>query len=79
MPALHILNTGILSDYFSPSPGFQAQDSRTIAFGRFPTTEERDWGVLVGADPHQNTPNTLFTGLRMPLRAYAIALPQDSL
>ncbi len=47
---------------------------RAIAFGQFPTTEERKWGVLVEVCPHQNTPNTLFTGLRMPLRAYEIAL-----
>ncbi len=47
---------------------------RAIALGRFPTTEERKWGVLVGVCPYQNTPNTLFAGLRMPLRAYAIAL-----
>ena len=39
---------------------------RAIASGRLPTTEERKWGVLVGAYPRQNTPNTLFTELRMP-------------
>ncbi len=48
--------------------------SRAIAFGRFPTTEERKWGDLVGVCPRQITPNTLFAGLRLPLRAYAIAL-----
>ncbi len=31
-------------------------------------------GCFDGAYPHQNTPNTLFAGLRMPFRAYAIAL-----
>ncbi len=31
-------------------------------------------GCFGGAYPHQNTPNTLFAGLRMPFRAYAIAL-----
>jgi len=31
-------------------------------------------GCFGGGCPHQNTPNTLFAGLRIPLRAYAIAL-----
>jgi len=31
-------------------------------------------GCFGGGIPHQNTPNTLFAGLRMSLRAYAIAM-----